>query len=196
MSIDALIFDCDGTLIDSMPAHYVAWRDVLARHNIHFSEDRFYQLAGMPSNKICAMLAAEQGLTLDFEGAAKAKEEAFLERLHLVQPIAAVIEIARTNRGQRKMAVASGGFRRVITRQLQHLQIEDWFDVILCAEDTVRHKPDPDVFLEAARRMGVAPQRCEVYEDADLGVEAARRAGMRCVDIRQWAQQSTPPKAN
>jgi HAD superfamily hydrolase (TIGR01509 family) len=84
------------------------------------------------------------------------------------------------------MAVASGGIRPVILAQLARLQCLDWFDAIVTAEDTERHKPDPDVFLEAARRLGVPPQFCRVYEDSDLGVEAAQRAGMQWIDVRKW----------
>lgn len=186
MTADAIIFDCDGTLIDSMPGHYVAWREVMATFQIVFDEDRFYRLGGMPSNKICVLLAQEQGKTIDPEHAASLKEEAFLRRLHLLEPIPQVIAVARENRGKKKMAVASGGFRKIISLQLKHLQIEDWFDAIVCAEDTTRHKPEPDVFLEAARRMGVPPDRCVVYEDADLGIEAAKRAGMTWVDVREF----------
>ena len=87
---------------------------------------------------------------------------------------------------QKKMAVASGGFRHVVERQLAHIGVGDWFDAVVTSEDTTRHKPEPDVFLEAARRLGVAPERCEVYEDAEFGFEAARRAGMRCVDVRPF----------
>ena len=84
------------------------------------------------------------------------------------------------------MAVASGGWRRIVERQLRHIGVADWFETIVTAEDTTRHKPEPDVFLEAARRLQVEPARCVVYEDADLGIEAARRAGMQVVDIRSW----------
>jgi len=84
------------------------------------------------------------------------------------------------------MAVASGGVRRLVMRQLEQLQILDWFDTVVTAEDTERHKPDPDVFLEAARRLGVAPEKCRVYEDGAPGIEAAHRAGMECIDIRPW----------
>ncbi len=184
--ISALIFDCDGTLTNSMPVHYVCWRQTMARHGIEFGEERFYALGGVPSDKIVALLAAEAGLTLDAALVAEEKEQAFLETLHLLKPIAAVVEIARLHRGQKKMAVASGGMRYIVERQLAQIGVSDWFDTIVAAEDTARHKPEPDVFLEAARRLGVAPQHCEVYEDSDLGIEAARRAGMRWVDVRKY----------
>lgn len=185
MTIQALIFDCDGTLTDSMRAHYVAWRDTLIAYNMVLSEQRFYQYSGTPSRRVIPMLAAEQGITLDFEAANLAKEAAFLNALHLLKPIEPVVRIARENVGKRKMAVASGGVRRIVHRQLEHLDLFACFETIVTAEDTQRHKPDPDVFLEAARRLGVAPQACRVYEDGEPGIEAARRAGMECVDVRR-----------
>jgi HAD superfamily hydrolase (TIGR01509 family) len=184
--ISALIFDCDGTLTDSMPLHFLAWRQTLDRHGLALDEDRFYALGGMPSSKIIAMLCVEQGRSLAVEAATHETEQAFFDLLHQLEPIAAVLDIAREQRGQLKMAVASGGLRHVIQRQLTLVGCLDWFDALVTAEDTHRHKPDPDVFLEAARRLGVAPAECRVYEDADLGIEAARRAGMECVDVRDW----------
>ena len=130
------------------------------------------------------MLAEEQGITLDFEQVNRAKEEAFLNSLHLLKPIEPVVQIARKHFGKLKLAVASGGVRRVVHRQLEQIKVIDWFETIVTAEDTERHKPDPDVFLEAARRLGVEPKSCRVYEDGDPGIEAARRAGMECVDVR------------
>ncbi len=180
----ALIFDCDGTLTDSMPVHYVCWQKTMRLHGIEFSEERFYALGGMPSDKIVELLAGEAGLSLDCALVAAEKEQAFLDTLHLLQPIAAVVEIARDNRGKRKMAVASGGFRHVIEKQLRQVGIYDWFDALVTAEDTPRHKPEPDVFLEAARRLGASPSECLVYEDSDLGIEAAQRAGMAWIDVR------------
>lgn len=184
MDILGLIFDCDGTLTDSMPLHYVAWREVLGRHGIAFDEDRFYALGGMPTDKIIAMLAAETGTSLDPLAVAHEKEQAFLDNMHLLEEIPAITQIVREQRGRLKMAVASGGFRNVVQRQLQQLRLSDYFDAVVTAEDTQRHKPEPDVFLEAARRLGVPPGRCRVYEDSDLGIEAARRAGMPWVDVR------------
>lgn len=184
MSYLALIFDCDGTLTDSMPLHYIAWREVLTRHGIPFDEDRFYALGGMPTDKIIAMLAAENNIELDPLAVAHEKEQAFLDHLHLLEEIPAVTKIVREQRGRLKMAVASGGFRSVVARQLSQIGLTDWFDTVVAAEDTKRHKPEPDVFLEAARRLDVPPARCQVYEDSDLGIEAARRAGMSWFDVR------------
>jgi len=186
----ALIFDCDGTLVDSMPIHYVAWRDTMERHGFVFSEERFYQHAGQPTWHIIQMLAEERGVTVDVPALSREKEQEFVRIIHLVQPIAAIVAIARQNRGLKKMAVASGGWQDITRMQLKQAGIVDWFETIVTAEDTERHKPEPDVFLEAARRLGVAPADCLVYEDADLGVEAARRAGMRCVDVRTLVLRS------
>jgi len=184
MKIQALIFDCDGTLTNSMRAHFVAWRDALKAYHMELDEERFYTFSGTPSRRVIPMLAEEQGIALDFDEANRAKEEAFLAAIHLLEPIQPVVQIAQENLGNAKMAVASGGVRQIVHRQLQHIGVFDWFQTIVTAEDTERHKPDPDVFLEAARRLEVAPEACRVYEDGDPGIEAARRAGMECVDVR------------
>ena len=182
----AIIFDCDGTLVDSMPVHFVAWSETMERYGIAFPEDRFYSLGGVPSHRIIEMLASEQGIVLDAVSVAHEKEQAFLERIHLLVPIQAVVDVVRDNRGVKPIAVASGGFRPIIQQQLRQVAMLDWFDAIVTAEDTSRHKPEPDVFLEAARRLGVEAEHCIVFEDADLGVEAARRAGMPCIDVRTF----------
>lgn len=183
-TFDALIFDCDGTLTDSMPLHYLGWRDTMLRYGIEFGEDRFYSLGGMPSNKIVAMLADEFGVAIDSQAVAHEKEEAFLAYLDQLQPILPIVDIAKNSRGKKPMAVASGGFRDVIQKQLVQIGVLEWFDTLVTAEDTTRHKPEPDVFLEAARRMNTPANRCLVFEDADLGIEAARRAGMAYIDVR------------
>jgi beta-phosphoglucomutase family hydrolase len=192
--VAALIFDCDGTLTDSMPAHYVAWRQTLARYGMEFDEDRFYSLGGVPSDKIVILLAEEQRLPCDADAALRIaceKEEAFLAHLHLLEPVAAVGAPARANRNVRPLAVASGGNRLVIGRQLAHIGLTDFFDAVVTSEDTTRHKPEPDVFFEAARRLGAAPEQCLVFEDAAPGLEAARRAGMRCIDVRPYYSRAS-----
>jgi HAD superfamily hydrolase (TIGR01549 family) len=180
-----LIFDCDGTLADTMPAHYRAWSATLGRYGIPFSEAKFYSLGGIPSARIIELLCDETGLRVDDAArVAREKEEAFLVHLGDVRPVEPVVAVARAYRGRLPMAVASGGYRDVIGLVLRQLGIAEWFQATVTAEDTARHKPEPDVFLEAARRLGVPAGECVVYEDSDVGLEAARRAGMVGVDIR------------
>jgi beta-phosphoglucomutase family hydrolase len=181
-----LIFDCDGTLADTMPVHYVAWTAMLGRHGIPFPETRFYELGGVPTAQIIRILSAEHGVPVtDVDSMVHEKESVFLESLHAVKPIAKVVAVAERFRGVLPIAVASGGYRETITRTLDLIGIREWFDAMVTAEDTARHKPDPDVFLEAAKRLGVPPESCVVFEDTDIGLLAAKRAGMASVDVRQ-----------
>lgn len=180
----ALIFDCDGTLADTMPIHYRAWLEILRPFGAPFPEERFYAWGGIPTREISRRLCTEHGIPVDPIELLRKKEEAFLERLADVRPLEKVVAVARAGRARLPMAVASGGYRSAVELTLRHLGILDWFGAVVTAEDTTRHKPEPDVFLEAARRLGVPPGACTVYEDADLGIEAARRAGMRWVDVR------------
>jgi HAD superfamily hydrolase (TIGR01549 family) len=182
-----LIFDCDGTLADTMPAHYKAWLAMLGRFGIPFPEPRFYAMGGIPTATIIRVLAGEVGVRVtDVDAMVHEKEQLFLAHLGAVTRIEPVITVAAAYRGKLPMAVASGGYRDTITRTLNRLALRDWFDALVTAEDTVRHKPEPDVFLEAARRLGADPARCVVFEDTDIGLEAARRAGMLGVDVRPW----------
>jgi beta-phosphoglucomutase family hydrolase len=180
-----LIFDCDGTLADTMPLHWRAWQTITTRYKLHFPEDRFYSLGGVPSRDILKMLAEEQGVTLDHLQAAHEKETAYLPMMSQVEPIHAVVEIARENFGKIPMAVASGGTRQIIEQVLEHLKIRHYFNAVVTSECVVNHKPAPDIFLEAARRIGVEPKFCRAYEDTDLGMQAIRSAGMDAVDVRQ-----------
>lgn len=188
----ALIFDCDGTLTDSMPLHYVAWCRTLDRHGIDFPEDRFYAMGGVPTDKIIEILSHEQGIVADVVAVAAEKEREFLLTLGDVRPNPPVCEIARRHHGRIPMAVASGGIRSVVIKQLVKIEMHGHFDIIVAAEDTQRHKPEPDVFLEAAKRMAIPANRCLVFEDTDIGVTAARRAGMDFVDVRTLRDQSKP----
>ncbi len=180
-----LIFDCDGTLADTMPLHWQVWRAIARRHGFAFSEERFYALGGVPSREIVRMLGREQGLVLDPLAIAREKEAGYLPLIAQVEPVNAVVAIARENYGRVPMAVATGGARHVIEQVLQRLGISHLFEAVVTSEDVVRHKPAPDVFLEAARRIGVPPRACRAYEDTDLGMQAIRAAGMEAVDVRE-----------
>jgi len=179
-----LVFDCDGTLADTMPLHWRAWQMITQRHELHFPEDRFYSLGGVPSRDILKMLAREQHKTIDHIAIAHEKEEAYLETLPQVGPVHAVVEIAQANFGKIPMAVASGGTQKIIGEVLEHLKIRHLFAAVVTSEMVTNQKPAPDIFLEAARRIGVDPKLCRGYEDTDLGMQAIRGAGMDAVDVR------------
>jgi beta-phosphoglucomutase-like phosphatase (HAD superfamily) len=185
MTIRGLIFDCDGTLADTMPLHWRAWQLIAARHRIHLPEDRFYSLGGVPSREILKMLSAEQGLGLDHLAVAREKEAEYLPLIAQVEPINVVVGVAREHYGKLPMAVASGGTRRSIEQVLNHLGIRHLFQTVVTSEEVERQKPAPDIFLEAARRIGVPPRSCRAYEDTDLGMKAIQAAGMEAVDVRQ-----------
>jgi beta-phosphoglucomutase family hydrolase len=179
-----LIFDCDGTLADTMPLHWRAWSMITQRYGLHFPEDRFYALGGVPARDILKLLAQEQGRSLDHIAIAHEKEESYLATLPQIEPIHAVVEIAKANHGKIPMAVASGGTQKIICDVLGHLKIRHLFTAIVTSDMVKNQKPAPDIFLEAARRIGVAPKFCRAYEDTDLGLTAIRAAGMEAVDVR------------
>ena len=188
--IKGLVFDCDGTLADTMPSHWRAWQVIAKKYKLHFPIDRFYSLGGVPSRDILKMLAKEQGVTLDHIQAAHEKENAYLPLMAEVEPIHAVVEIARENFGKIPMAVASGGTLPIIEQVLTHLKIRHLFGAVVTSEMVKNQKPAPDIFLEAARRIGVDPKFCRAYEDTDLGMQAIRSAGMDAVDVRDLLKSS------
>ena len=184
--IKGLIFDCDGTVVDTMPVHYAAWCKALEKVRLHLAEDRFYSLAGATAHSITAMLAKEQGIACDPAAVAHDKEEIYEASLRDLVPIHSVVAIARRERGRRKLAIASGGRIRNVRESLVQIGIADLFDTMVGAEAVAHGKPAPDLFLKAAELIGVPPAACVVYEDGELGIEAARQAGMDCIDVRPW----------
>lgn len=192
--IEGLIFDCDGTLADTMPLHWRAWQAVTARHGFVFPEERFYALGGVPTTEIFDLLIAEQGKQgFDIPTLAKEKEAAYTPLMLDVRRIDLVVDIALAHHGRVPMAVASGGLKHVIEQVLEQLGIRQLFAAVVTSEDVARNKPAPDIFLEAARRIGVAPERCRAYEDTDLGLQAIRAAGMAAVDVRELLREAAGP---
>lgn len=187
--IQGLIFDADGTLIDTMPLHYLAWQETVQGVGASFPEKLFYELAGVPSDKIAEILNEKFGYQLEPKRTASDKERLFLESyLPNARAIEPVVAIARANKGQLPMAVATGGIPTVVQAALRAIGLENFFDAIVTSEDVVNGKPAPDTFLEAAHRLKVDPKACMVFEDSDLGLEAAERAGMTGIDVRPWTK--------
>lgn len=182
---DAVIFDCDGTLVDSMPAHFEAWCEAMTFHGAGgvLKEDVFYAMGGRPTKDIVVELNDEYGLKLDPASVALSKREAFLKKLHTITLIEEVAEFARSLRGRVPMAVATGGTRYVIEKTLQAAGISDWFDEVVTADDVRIGKPAPDIYLHAAKLLGVAPAKCLALEDAPAGIMAAQCAGMTVIAV-------------
>ncbi|MDD5263086.1 MAG: HAD family phosphatase [Methylacidiphilales bacterium] len=182
---DGYIFDCDGTLADTMPAHYVAWQQALRESGapFEFTEDLFYSLGGVPTPRIVTLLNDKYKTNLNPETVSRHKEELFMQNLHQVTPIEPVVCFARTISQTHPVAVASGGFKRVVNRTLELVGLGGVFPIIVAAEDVEHGKPAPDLFLLAARLMRVAPEKCLVFEDGEAGLQAAAKAGMQTVFI-------------
>jgi HAD superfamily hydrolase (TIGR01509 family) len=182
---DAVVFDCDGTLVDSMPAHFDAWCEALALYGAGgvFKEDVFFAMGGRPTRDIVVELNDEYGLRLDPEAVAFAKREAFLKRMKTITLIDEVAAFAESLRGKVPMAIASGGTRMVVEKILHQVGISDWFDEVVTVDDVPEGKPAPDVFLYAARLLGVLPSKCLALDDAPAGILAGQRAGMQVIAI-------------
>lgn len=186
----AYLFDCDGTIVDSMPLHYLAWRKALAEWNCEFAEDLFYAWGGMPVAEIIATLNQKHGLNMPVDDVRKQKEGFYLEQLGQLQAVPEVLELIEHRHGQVPFAVVSGSTRDSVTASLQALSILDRFDTLVCAGDYQRSKPDPEPFLIAAARLGIAPEDCLVFEDTEMGIQAATAAGMASVKILQpWERR-------
>jgi HAD superfamily hydrolase (TIGR01509 family) len=182
---DAVIFDCDGTLVHSMPLHFEAWCEALSMHgaaNI-FKEDVFYAMGGRPTKDIVVEINDEYGLKLDPQKVAFSKREAFLRKLGQLELIDEVAAFAESLRGKLPMAIATGGTRLVIEKTLQAVGVSDLFEEVITADDVANGKPAPDIFLKAAQMLGVKPERCLVLEDAPAGVMAGQLAGMTVIAI-------------
>ena len=184
--IQALIFDCDGTLADTMPLHYLAWQQTLQAVGGQFPEKLFYELGGASNDRIVATLNQTFSYQFDAKLLSHEKDERYLQLVPQAKPIEAVVAIARQYKGRLPMAVATGGTPTLVKTTLQAIGLPDFFDAVVTSHDVTHAKPAPDIFLECAHRLQVEPQLCHVFEDADLGIEGAKRAGMSVTDIRPW----------
>ena len=179
-----LIFDCDGTIADTMPLHYQAWVTALGEYGVEFPEAVFYELAGVPTDKIIEILNDRHGHRMPVRETAEWKDRLFERDISQVLPIAPVVDVARSYHGKLPMAVASGGYRLLVVKTLQACDLLHLFDAVVAAEDVVHGKPAPDIFLEAARRLGVPAGKCVGFEDGEMGLTALRAAGMVAIDVR------------
>ncbi|OAI43133.1 hypothetical protein AYO41_02745 [Verrucomicrobia bacterium SCGC AG-212-E04] len=191
----AYLFDCDGTLADTMPLHYRAWRATLDPLGVDFPEEQLYQLGGTPTQRIVEILSEQHGLNLSAAEVARQKSEAFVALLDEARPVDEVMRIAlgATSDGK-KIALVTGSARWVVERILDAIGARDLFSTVIASEDVSHGKPAPDCYLEAARRLAIPAVECLVFEDTRTGIEAATAAGMQSVFVpRSGTSSSNEP---
>ncbi len=192
----ALIFDLDGTLSNSLPVHLETWNIIGRKYGFDFDPQIIYEMTGRPTIEFAKHIIERYCVNEKPENLVKMKQESFWELAHLLQPVEEVVAIVKSCHGKIPMSVGTGASRKSAEVQLKALGLTDYFDNIITADDVTKHKPEPETFLECARLMGVEPQYCQVFEDGDLGIIAAEKAGMYVTDVRplinygEWALSS------
>ena len=181
----ALLFDCDGTLADTMTLHYEAWRETLAEYGVDCPRSFIDEHAGVPTDLIVAEINVRWKTDLDAGLVTSVKEARFEKQIHLTEPIEEVVATAHAYSGKLPMAVVSGGVRKMVVATLEAIDALELFPVIVTADDPVAPKPAPDCFLDAAKKLGIEPAGCHVFEDGDPGIVAAKAAGMTVTDVRE-----------
>jgi len=181
-----LIFDIDGTICDTMPVHFIAWRETAAEQGIEFTPELFVEVTGIPALQTSQYLKTKFNADFDVEEFTRIKELRYEQNMHLAKPIEPVIRLIRENKGKIPMACGTGGSQYLAWKTLEISGVKDCFEHVVAAEDVINHKPFPDTFLRAAELIGVEPSDCEVYEDGLLGLQAAEVAGMMSVDVTQF----------
>ncbi len=184
--VKGLIFDLDGTLVNSMPIHYKAYQEVFNQEGVDFSEKLFYELAGVASSRIVEIINEKYGSALDPETISILKEDTYIKMMDQVQPVTAVLDVVKAFHGKLPMAIGTGspGGHSWIT--VNATGYDKYFDILISRDDVEKGKPDPETFVKCAEAMNVNPKDCQVFEDGDLGLQAAKTAGMIATDIRPW----------
>ena len=182
-SFGAYLFDCDGTVVDSMPLHFLAWKQALGEWNCAFSEDTFYAWGGLPVAEVISRLNVEHGLKMPVAAVEVRKEHLYYDNISRLQVVPEVVEHIEAMYGKIPFAVVSGSTRESVVKSLEAVGLLDKFETLVCAGDYAKSKPDPEPFLLAASRLAVAPAACLVFEDTDMGIQAATAAGMASVKV-------------
>ncbi|HKL34643.1 MAG TPA: beta-phosphoglucomutase family hydrolase [Tangfeifania sp.] len=189
----ALIFDLDGTLSNSLPVHVATWNKVGETYKFKFDPKIVLEMTGRPTIEFARHIIERYKLTIEPEEIVKQKQTSFWDSSHLLEPVEEILSIVKEYHGKLPMSVGTGASRRSAEVQLKALGLTDYFDAIVSADDVTSHKPEPETFLKCAELMGVEPEKCQVFEDGDLGIEAAKKAGMIITDVRphinygEWA---------
>ncbi len=180
----ALIFDLDGTLSNSLPVHVATWNKLGEKYGFDFDPKIVQEMTGRPTLEFARRIVKQYDLAVEPEKIVKIKQQSFWDLAHLLEPVDEIISIVKKYHGKFPMSVGTGASRKSAEVQLKALGLTDYFDAIVSADDVTLHKPEPETFIECARLMHVQPEKCQVFEDGDLGIEAAKKAGMFVTDVR------------
>lgn len=189
----ALIFDLDGTLSNSLPVHVATWNKIGEKYQFKFDPNIVHEMTGRPTIEFARHIVKRYKLTIAPEDIVKEKQTSFWDLAHLLQPVEEILLIVKSYHGKLPMTVGTGASRKSAEVQLDALGLKKYFESIVSADDVTRHKPEPETFLKCAELMGVEPAKCQVFEDGDLGIAAAKKAGMIITDVRphinygEWA---------
>ncbi|SHI44018.1 haloacid dehalogenase superfamily, subfamily IA, variant 3 with third motif having DD or ED/beta-phosphoglucomutase family hydrolase [Tangfeifania diversioriginum] len=174
----ALIFDLDGTIADTMPVHFLAYKEILRDYGIEFTPELFATLAGIPAVQTIQKLNEMFGTEMDSVKTGHLKEQVYEQMMHKMKPVEPVVNLVKKYYGEMPMSVGTGGYKKLAWKSLKILELDKYFDILISSEDVTHPKPHPETFLKCAEKMGVLPQHCQVFEDGELGMQAARAAGM------------------
>lgn len=174
----ALIFDLDGTLADTMPVHFMAYKIILKDFGIDFTPEIFATLAGVPAVDTIKKLNKMFGTNMNPEEIGHFKEREYEKIMYKMEPISPVVDLVKKYHGVLPMAVGTGGYKRLAWKTLEILELDQYFDILVSSEDVSHPKPHPETFLKCAERLDVLPEVCQVFEDGELGIQAAQAAGM------------------
>jgi beta-phosphoglucomutase family hydrolase len=182
----ALIFDLDGTLADSIPVHIECWNKTCQTFHYHFPVDMMIKMTGMPTRRFAEYIKQDSGCSLSVDEIMNLKQSNFYQLVHTIKPVEKMAIFVKEHHGRIPMSIGTGGGKRSSRQILETIGLSKYFDILVTADDVTHHKPEPDTFLKCAEMMGVAPKFCQVFEDGEMGMRAARAAGMMVTDVRQY----------
>lgn len=182
----AFIFDLDGTIANTMPNHFTSWRKAVLPYGIDFNADLFMQLTGMPRTATIEKLNEMFGTKMNPVVVGEVKEDHFKTLVHLTEEISVVAEVIRKYHTILPMAIGTGSTKKGAQKTLEVINMSNYFEIVITADDILKHKPHPETFLKCAQLMGVKPQDCVVFEDGILGMNAAEEAGMMVIDVNDY----------
>lgn len=184
-NIKGIIFDCDGTLVDTMPVHNKAWAAIFQKYDIKTPLSYLDRFASCPSWMLAKDVFEKENLNLDYNTIGQEKEDLYFEYLDSAEAYPKVIEYVKEYYGKLPMAVLSGGGRKGVIKSLEFHDLVKYFDFVIAADDGYSPKSETQVWIDVANKFKINPSECLVFEDGDVGINSAKKAGMKIIDVRK-----------